>query len=86
MVNFSTGFKYDVPAGTYFSRQHTWVWKNIYCLIKIGVDGFIVQTMYNPEVIPAAEIDMNIKLGDALFGIKSSDRKMILSSPVNCFY
>ncbi len=84
MENFSTVTKYDVPVGTYLSRYHTWVRKNIYGLIKLGIDEFIVRKMDSPQVIPAVEIDKDIKLGDALFEIKNSNRKLILFSPINC--
>ena len=84
MKILSTGAKYRVPSGTYFSKGHTWIRKNIYGLIKIGVDDFIVKSLDEARVISVLGTGSNIKKGDPIFELSGNAGRLILYSPINC--
>lgn len=84
MENFSTVLSSTIPSGTYFSKGHTWVRKNIYGLIKIGLDKYIIESMNNPGISLLAGMNENIKRGDAIFKLIKGTNKLVLPSPVTC--
>ncbi|HSD64276.1 MAG TPA: hypothetical protein VLB50_10775 [Ignavibacteriaceae bacterium] len=73
----------SVPEDIYLSKGHTWVRKNEYGLIKVGVDEFVVKTLGNFSITKIQEPGTVVKKGDTIFEGKSNSHHFKFKSPVD---
>ena len=75
--------KKDISFGIYFSKAHTWVQKNDYGLIKIGITDYFYKRYGNVFVSGFASTDSEVKAGYKIFQIKVNQKVIDIDSPVN---
>lgn len=73
----------DIPGDLLFSRSHTWLQKNHYGLIKIGVDDFIDKSLGNYSFSKFADINKDIKRGEIIFELLSGNKLIKIPSPID---
>jgi glycine cleavage system H lipoate-binding protein len=73
----------SVPGDIYISKGHTWVKRNEYGLIKVGVDDFIIKSLGNFKVSKIAEPGTSIKKGEVIFEGTSNGYNFKFRSPVD---
>ncbi len=74
--------KINVPAGVFFSPDHTWGSIEINGLVRIGIDDFAQKLIGKIDQIILPPIGQKIKMGEPLFSIKQESRKAAFLSPV----
>ncbi len=70
------------PLGLLLSKGHTWVQKNEYGLLKVGVDDFIMKALGALKIQSVAAENSVIKKGDAIMEGMIGDKKVSFRSPV----
>ena len=76
-------FDIDIPKEILFSKAHSWVQKNQFGLVKIGVDDFLYKTVGKFQVTNFAGIKKEINKGDTIFEISANKKLIKISSPIN---
>ncbi len=84
MKDFISCSKYSGSFETYFSREHIWIRKNIYGLVKLGVDDYAVHSLCNPGVKLLISAVCYIRKGDNLFELEGKSGRLTLYSPIDC--
>lgn len=74
--------KFCSPSGTFFSPGHTWVRKNEYGLIKIGIDEIMVRTLEEISVVNIVRTETFVHADDFLFEIKSGNKLIPIKAPI----
>jgi glycine cleavage system H lipoate-binding protein len=69
--------------GIFVSNGHTYVQKNEYGLLKVGVDKFILKALGNMKIARTAAIGEKVNKGDVLFEVPFKNRTLHFRSPIN---
>ena len=73
----------SVPVDIFISKGHTWVKKNEYGLIKVGIDDFVIKSLGNFSVSKIAEPGTQIRKGEVIFEGISNGNNFKFRSPVD---
>lgn len=79
----SSKHEFNVPAGVFVSRGHTWVKIELNGTVRIGVDDFMRKIIGNIDKVILPETGKKIIKGDYLFSIKSAKRSLDFISPIS---
>ncbi len=82
METLISSCKFCSPSGTLFSPGHTWVRKNDYGLIKIGIDEVTVRTLEEISVVRVAKAESFLHMDDFIFEIKSGEKEIPIKAPI----
>ena len=82
MKHFMDSCDFNSPSFTYFSRDHTWIRKNEYGLIKIGIDEVTVKLLEEISVNGIVNAGTHLMTEDFIFEITSGQKKIPIGSPV----
>lgn len=75
--------KLNIPNGVYFSNNNLWVRKNIYGLIKVGINELALIQNKNLIIDKIVEIETTVKKGDFIFKAVSEKGITQYYSPIN---
>ncbi len=82
MKQFIGSCEFNSPSGTLFSTGHTWLRKNEYGLIKIGIDEVTINLLEEISISNFAKVGTFLSKDDFLFEIKSGYKKIPVFSPI----
>ncbi len=74
--------EFNSPSGTLFSNGHTWVRKNDYGLIKVGIDEVTINLLEESTICNMAKVGTHLTKDDFLFEISCRYKKIPIFSPV----
>ena len=74
---------FKFPPGTCFSKEHAWVRKNIYGLVKVGIDQFINVLLTDVSVSDIVEGNTYLRKGDIIFEPQSTMKKIKILLSIN---
>ena len=74
---------FNVPAGIFFSPEHTWVRIEPTGEIRIGIDDFVQKTIGKIDKIILPKNKQIVSKGQPLFTIKQNSRTFVFPSPTS---
>lgn len=74
--------EFNVPAGLFVTKGHSWVGIEPDGVVRIGLDDFAYKILEGLEGVELPEKGKKIAKGDALFKIKSKSNVVSIPSPV----
>jgi len=75
--------EFNVPAGIFISRNHTWVNIEMNGTARIGIDDFVRKIISNIDQVELPELNKEVKKGELLFSIKHHSHTIDISSPLS---
>jgi len=75
--------EFNVPAGIFVSRNHTWVNIEMNGTARIGIDDFVRKTINKIDSVALPELNREIKKGEPLFSLKHNSHAIDISSPIS---
>src|SRR3990167_2747964 len=75
--------EFNVPAGIFISRNHTWVSIEMNGTARVGIDDFAKKLIGRVASIELPNLGMNVKAGQPLFTVKQGNRNITFNSPVS---
>ena len=75
--------EFNVPAGIFVSRNHTWVNVEMNGAARIGIDDFFKKLVSRIDGVELPKLNKEIKKGDVLFSIKRDSHKINVTSPIS---
>ena len=75
--------EFNVPAGIFVSRNHTWVNIEMNGTARIGIDDFVRKTINKIDSVALPKLNKEIKKGEPLFSLKHNSRTIDISSPIS---
>ena len=75
--------EFNSPSGTLFSTGHTWIRKNDYGLIKLGIDEVTINILGDTSLNGFSKKGTYLSKGDFLFEINSQQKKIRIYSPIS---
>jgi CheY-like chemotaxis protein len=75
--------EFNVPAGIFISKNHTWVNIEMNGTARVGLDDFVRKTIKNIDAVELPALNKNIKKGELLFSIKHNSYTINISSPIS---
>lgn len=75
--------EFNVPAGIFISKNHTWVGIEMNGAARVGLDDFVRKTIKNIDAVELPALNKNIKRGELLFSIKQNSQTINFSSPIS---
>jgi glycine cleavage system H protein len=75
--------EFNVPAGIFISKNHTWVNIEMNGTARVGLDDFVRKTIKNIDAVELPALNKNIKKGELLFSIKHNSHTINISSPIS---
>lgn len=70
------------PPGTYFSKNHTWIRRNEYGLVKLGLDEIICGFNEELTIENIAKAGTSLSKDDLIFEIASGQKRILITSPI----
>ena len=74
--------EFNVPAGIFIARNHTWVNVELNGIARIGIDDFI-RKLIKIDAVELPKSGKEIKKGEKLLTIRHDSRSIDISSPVS---
>ena len=75
--------EFNVPAGIFVSRNHTWVNIEMNGTARIGIDDFVRKTINKIDSVALPKLNREIKKGEPLFSLKHNSHAIDISSPIS---
>lgn len=75
--------EFNVPAGIFVSRNHTWVNIELNGTARIGIDDFFRKIASKIDGVDLPKLNKEIKKGEALFSIRRNAHTINISSPIS---
>ena len=75
--------EFNVPAGIFISRNHTWVNVEMNGTARIGIDDFARKIIGKIDAVELPKLNKEIKKGEPLLAIKQNSRSINLPSPIS---
>ena len=75
--------EFNVPAGIFISRNHTWVNVELNGTARIGIDDFARKIISKFDQVELPKLNREIKKGELLLTIKYNSHAINISSPIS---
>ena len=75
--------EFNVPAGIFVSRNHTWVNIEMNGTARIGIDDFVRKTINKIDSVALPKLNKEIKKGEPLFLLKHNSHTTDIASPIS---
>ena len=75
--------EFNVPAGIFVSRNHTWVNVELNGTARVGIDDFFKKLVSRIDHVDLPKLNKEIKKGDVLFSIKRDSHSIDVTSPIS---
>jgi CheY-like chemotaxis protein len=75
--------EFNVPAGIFVSRNHTWVNMEMNGTARVGIDDFVRKTIGRFDEIKLPKPGTEIEKGKLLFSIRHGSNTLDISSPIS---
>jgi len=75
--------EFNVPAGIFISRNHTWVSIEMNGTARVGLDDFVRKIIKNIDSVELPRLNKNVMKGELLFSIKHDSQPINISSPIS---
>lgn len=74
--------EFNVPAGIFISRNHTWVNVGLDGMARVGVDDFAQKILGKIDEVELPKEGQDVKKGDLLFKIKQGEQSVQFLAPI----
>ena len=75
--------EFNVPAGIFISRNHTWVNIEMNGTARVGIDEFARKIIGSIDRIDLPKLNSEIKKGDTIFSIVRNGQTISMASPLS---
>ncbi|MBE0622732.1 MAG: response regulator [Burkholderiales bacterium] len=75
--------EFNVPAGIFISRNHTWVNVEMNGTARIGIDDFVRKIIGKIDAVELPKLNKEVKKGEPLLAIKHNSHSINLPSPIS---
>ncbi len=75
--------EFNVPAGIFVSRNHSWVNIELNGSARIGIDDFARKIISKIDGVELPKLNQEIKKGEPLFAIRHNSQTISISSPIS---
>ncbi|MGP1676019.1 MAG: response regulator [Burkholderiales bacterium] len=75
--------EFNVPAGIFISRNHTWVNVEMNGIARIGIDDFVRKIIRKIDKVELPKLNKEVKKGELLFSIKHNSQTIDIVSPIS---
>ncbi|HLG27840.1 MAG TPA: response regulator [Paenisporosarcina sp.] len=75
--------EFNVPAGIFISKNHTWVNIEMNGTARVGMDDFARKIIRKIDEVELPTLNKKIKRGELLFSIKHNSHTVNISSPIS---
>lgn len=75
--------EFNVPAGIFISRNHTWVNVELNGTARIGIDDFARKIISKIDSVELPQLNKEIKKGEPLLAIKHNSHSIDIASPIS---
>ena len=75
--------EFNVPAGIFISRNHTWVNVEMNGIARVGIDDFVRKIIKTIDKVELPTLNKEVKKGELLFSIKHNSHSIDIVSPIS---
>ncbi|MBE0613604.1 MAG: response regulator [Burkholderiales bacterium] len=75
--------EFNVPAGIFVSRNHTWVNVEMNGIARVGIDDFVRKIIKQIDKVELPKPNKDVKRGDPLFSITHNGHTIDVASPIS---
>lgn len=75
--------EFNVPAGIFISRNHTWVNVEMNGIVRVGIDDFVRKIIKTIDKVELPKVNKEVKMGELLFSIKHNSHAIDIVSPIS---
>lgn len=75
--------EFNVPAGIFVSRNHTWVNVEMNGIARVGIDDFVRKILKQIDKVELPKPNKEVKRGEPLFSIKHNAHTIDVASPIS---
>jgi CheY-like chemotaxis protein len=75
--------EFNVPAGIFISRNHTWVNIELNGTARVGIDDFARKIISKIDSVELPKLNQDVKKGELLFTIKHDSKTINIASPIS---
>jgi len=75
--------EFNVPAGIFVSRNHTWVNVEMNGIARVGIDDFVRKILQQIDKVELPKPNKEVKRGEPLFSIKHNAHTIDVASPIS---
>ncbi len=75
--------EFNVPAGIFISRNHTWVNVEMNGIARVGIDDFVRKIIKTIDKVELPKLNKEVKKGELLFSIKHNSHTIDIVSPIS---
>ncbi len=75
--------EFNVPAGIFVSRNHTWVNVGMNGIARVGIDDFVRKIIKQIDKVELPKLNKEVKRGELLFSIKHNAHTIDVASPIS---
>jgi CheY-like chemotaxis protein len=75
--------EFNVPAGIFISRNHTWVNMEMNGTARVGIDDFVRKIIGKINEVQLPKLNTQIKRGELLFSLKVDSHTLEIASPIS---
>ena len=75
--------EFNVPAGIFISRNHTWVNVEMNGIARIGMDDFVRKIIKTIDKVELPQLNKEVEKGEKLFSIKHNSHTIDIASPIS---
>ena len=75
--------EFNVPAGIFISRNHTWVNVEMNGIARVGIDDFVRKIIKTIDKVELPKVNKEVKKGELLFSIKHNSHAIDIVSPIS---
>lgn len=75
--------EFNVPAGIFISRNHTWVNIEMNGTARVGIDDFTRKIVSKIDSIELPKLNKEVKRGETLLTLKHNSQTIDISSPIS---
>lgn len=75
--------EFNVPAGIFVSRNHTWVNVEMNGVARVGIDDFVRKIIKQIDKVDLPKPNKEVKRGELLFSIKHNAHTIDIASPIS---
>lgn len=75
--------EFNVPAGIFISRNHTWVNVEMNGIARVGIDDFVRKIIKTIDKVELPKPNKDVKKGDLLFSLKHNSQTIDIVSPIS---
>ena len=75
--------EFNVPAGIFIARNHTWVNVEMNGTARVGIDDFARKIIGTIDAVELPKLNDEIKKGEPLFTITHNSKPISMASPVS---